>query len=70
VSPAGLIDVLRYRQMRCNREMPTIMGRLPHDDRERSVTNIASIEVSIDHSPWQINDLFIVLFKRILDPRV
>jgi len=28
------------------------------------------IDGSIDHSPWQINDLFIVLFKWILDPRI
>jgi hypothetical protein len=38
------------------------------DDREWSVTAKAQIDNSIDHSPLQINDLFIVLFKRILDP--
>jgi hypothetical protein len=69
VSPAGLIGVLYYRQVRRNREMPPDNGRRPHVDRERSVTKIAPIEASIDHSPWQINDLFIVLFKWILDPR-
>jgi hypothetical protein len=44
-------------------------GACRHNDRERNVTVMPQIEASIDHSPWQINDLFIVLFKRILDPR-
>jgi hypothetical protein len=35
---------------------------------ERKVTAIAAIVRSIEHSPWQINPIFIVLFKPILDP--
>jgi len=38
------------------------------DRRERRVTRNPQIVGSIDHSPLQINHLFIVLFKRILDP--
>jgi hypothetical protein len=40
------------------------------NDREWSVTAKRQIDGSIDESPLQINDLFIVLFKRILEPRL
>jgi hypothetical protein len=43
---------------------------LPQNDTERGVTPKPQIHNSIDRSPWQINELFIVLFKRILDPRL
>jgi hypothetical protein len=35
---------------------------------EQTVTANAAIVQSIAHSPLQINPIFIVLFKRILDP--
>jgi hypothetical protein len=35
---------------------------------EWMVTANAAIVHSIDHSPWRINLIFIVLFKPILDP--
>jgi hypothetical protein len=41
-------------------------SRAVHD--ESSVTLNARIVPPIDHSPLQINRIFIVLFKPILDP--
>jgi hypothetical protein len=36
--------------------------------REHNIEKIAAIVFSIDHSPLQINPIFIVLFKPFLDP--
>jgi hypothetical protein len=63
---------VQRKNIQCTPVIFALLTRTAHDPRchtgQREVNPIVKLQSSIDHSLWQINPIFIVLFKPILDP--